>query len=109
MRLGARAATTAGFRDGRDVASEANFLRGDVGDGEATLFCTICTTEKPMAPAIANANWETSSGTITHITAAINKPKLVASFGVAKSFNPEDTEFNVEAMTGKCMKVILVG
>jgi hypothetical protein len=50
-----------------------------------------------------------SKGMIAHTTAATSKLKLVASFGFAKSFNPEETEFNMEAMTEKSMNVIVVG
>jgi hypothetical protein len=84
------------------------FLRGEVGV-ERALFCKICTTEKPIAPATANMSCEMSKGMMAHTTAATSKLKLVASFGFAKSFNPEETEFNMEAMTEKSMKVIVVG
>jgi len=112
--VGARATTPAGFRGGWGAALpskahlEVIFLRGDVGAGRA-LFCKICTTENPIAPAIANINCEMSKGMMAQTTAATSKLKLVASFGFAKSFNPEETEFDSEAMTERCMNRIVVG
>jgi len=50
-----------------------------------------------------------SKGMIAQTTAATSKPKLVASLGLVKSFNPEETEFNIDAMVERCMKQIVVG
>jgi hypothetical protein len=93
-RLGARAATPAGFRNGwAAFASKAavlgtTFLRGKVDAGRA-LFCKTCMTENPIAPAQAKTSCEMSKGMIAQTTAATSKLKLVASFGFAKSFNPD--------------------
>jgi hypothetical protein len=62
-----------------------------------------------MAPAQAKINCEMSRGMMAHTTAATSKLRLVASFGFAKSFSPEETEFKIEAMPARCMNVIVVG
>jgi len=50
-----------------------------------------------------------SKGMMAQTTAATSKLRLVASFGFAKSFSPEETEFNIEAMPARCMnqKVVI--
>jgi len=54
--------------------------------------------QKPIAPAIANMSCVMSNGMTAQTAAATSNPKLVASLGFARSFNPEETEVIIEAM-----------